>query len=145
MRRRTQEVTDIYDERETSPSTQSCTLIKYFALTAFFSFKMVFTTIKKKKVSKLCKKAQSKKKKITQQLLFESLRNSGSINQSWRISGHRDGLCWSKHGRDLVRMVTFECHVQLYSQTEAVDTTDTERRVFWGLHGEHRRLFISLF
>lgn len=62
MRRRTQEVTDIYDERETSPSTQSSMLIKYFALTTFFSFKMGFHH-NKKKVSKLCKKAQSKKKK----------------------------------------------------------------------------------
>lgn len=57
MRRQTQEVTDIYDERETSSSTQSSTLIKYFALTTFFSFKMVLTTIKK--VSKLCKKKSS--------------------------------------------------------------------------------------
>lgn len=75
MRRRTQEVTDIYDERETSPSTQSRTLIKYFALTAFFSFKMVFTTMKKKKSFKtFAKRLKAKKqKKQTQNNFFLTL------------------------------------------------------------------------
>lgn len=61
MRRRTQEVTDIYDERDTSPSTQSSTLIKYFALLS--SHLKWFSPQLKKKFQNFAKRLKAKRKK----------------------------------------------------------------------------------
>lgn len=87
MRRRTQEVTDIYDEWETSPSTQSSTLIKYFALTTFFWFKMGFHHNKKSFKTLQKGSKQKKKKKSSFFWVFEKLWIYKSELKDRRASG----------------------------------------------------------